>query len=255
VGAPWVSNDPVLSSLLNSKSNNWDFVHNVNVSSRVMEDARCVVLKGSRNCNTTSDRPSLVNFLDHCIFSCYVCILINSVSVILIRDEAWFVRITVFAGINWRAYFSVVVTSGSVNGASLISNVWVVDEFEGTHCSSSVAPIISHVARDDYLRGDVDIRPCGISHDLYSIGHSWSSSLGPAWTTILGDVLVLNVSQIVCSVNSIPDEGLWYVLHSGQSFLNNRNFITSSLFTARVNRVHILKSGLFLRVGQSWSSN
>jgi hypothetical protein len=71
----------------------------------------------------------------------------------------------------------------------------------------------------------------------------------------LRDVLVLNVSQIVCSVNSIPDEGLWYVLHSGQSFLNNRNFITSSLFTARVNRVHILKSGLFLRVGQSWSSN
>jgi len=114
-------------------------------------NARSIVLEESRYCNTTSDRSSLVNFLNHCIFSMNVSILINGVCVIFIRNEAWFMRVAVFACIDGRAYFAVVVSSGSVDGASFISNILLVDEFEGIECSSSVATIISHITRDDYL--------------------------------------------------------------------------------------------------------
>jgi hypothetical protein len=99
-----------------------------------------------------------------------VSILINGVCVIFIRNEAWFMRVAVFADIDGRAYFAVVVTSGSVNGASLVSNILFMDEFEGIECGSPVAPIISSITRDDYLRRNVDVRPLSISCDLYSIG-------------------------------------------------------------------------------------
>jgi hypothetical protein len=98
-------------------------VDNVKVSSLIVINARSIVLEESRNCNTTSNRPSLVDFLNHCIFSMHVCILIKGICVIFIRNEAWFVRGTVFASIDGRAYLAVVMSSGSVDRASLISNI------------------------------------------------------------------------------------------------------------------------------------
>jgi hypothetical protein len=77
--------------------------------------------------------------------------------------------------------------------------------------------------------------------------------LGPAGTAILRDVLVLDVSQIVGSVNCVPDESLWDVANVGQGSYHFRDLIARVLLTARMNWVYKLESG-FLLGGHSTSS-
>jgi hypothetical protein len=142
---------------------------NVGVSSQIVEDAAGIVLKSRRYSNTTSNRPSLIDLLDHVLFTRELTIFLDAVSIILIRYKAGFVRVAVFANVNGRAFFAIVMTSGSVDRTSLISNVLLVDEFESIECGTTVATIISSIARDNDLRRNVDIRPCSLSCNLNSV--------------------------------------------------------------------------------------
>jgi hypothetical protein len=93
----------------------------------------------------------------------------NTVGVIFIWYETGFMRLAVFADVDGRALFAVIMASSSIDRASLISNVLFVDEFECIECSSSVATIISCIAGNDNLGGDVDVRPGSLSGNLYSV--------------------------------------------------------------------------------------
>lgn len=114
-------------------------------------------------------------------------------------------RLAVLALGDGRALDTVVVSSGSVDGAGLVGNVVIVHKFEGGVSFTTVAPIVIHGAGDDYLGGDVDVGPLCLSGNLDSVRHGGGGSLSPARAAILGNVLVLDVSQVVGSINVVPD--------------------------------------------------
>jgi len=87
----------------------------VHVTCGVNEDAAGVVVEGSWCGNTACNWTSLIDFLDHCIFSSDSVKLIDLVHVISVRDEAVVVGVAVAAGCDGRALDAVVVASGSVN--------------------------------------------------------------------------------------------------------------------------------------------
>jgi hypothetical protein len=84
---------------------------------------------------------------------------------------------------------TVVVASGSVNCAGLISDFILVHPLESVVGFSTVAAIVT-TARDKNLRSDVDIRPSSLSSDLNSIGKGGGSGMSPARSTVLRNVLV-----------------------------------------------------------------
>lgn len=142
VGAPTVSNNPIFLAVFNTEANHRNIMDNVLVSSGVLIDATGVVLKGLRYCNTAGNRASLIDFLDHVLFSRDLAILVNTIGQVLIGDEAGLVRVAVFADSKGGALVSVVMSSGSVDGAGLISHIGLVDIGKGIESSSSVASII-----------------------------------------------------------------------------------------------------------------
>jgi hypothetical protein len=105
--------------------------------------------------------------------------LVNIVSVVGIRDEATLSRHAVLALEHGAALGAIIVSTSSVDRASFIGNVVVVHPLEGVVSLTTMAAIISR-ARDQDLRGDVDIRPSSFSIDLNSIRESRSSGMGPA---------------------------------------------------------------------------
>jgi hypothetical protein len=187
----------------------------------------------------------LVDLLDHVLLAGDLPILVHTVDVVLVRDEAWLVRVAVLADVDRGAFLAIVVTSGSVDGASLISDVLLVDECEGVEGSTSVATIISSIARYDHLGRDVDVRPGSSPCNLYSVRKSRSGSVGPARSAVLGDVLVSNVGEVVGAINSVPDESFWHIRNRGEGFLHYGHSITRVLLSAWVHWVHILELGLF----------
>lgn len=55
------------------------------------------------------------------------------------------------------------------------------------------------------MRSDVNVGPLSLSGDLDSVGEGRGGSLSPARTAVLGDMLVLQVSQVVNSVDVVPN--------------------------------------------------
>tara|TARA_B110000285_G_scaffold232124_1_gene302448 strand:- start:416 stop:619 length:204 start_codon:yes stop_codon:yes gene_type:complete len=64
---------------------------------------------------------------------------------------------------------AIVVTSGSVNGAGLVSDFVLSHPLESIVGLSTMASIIT-TAGDEDLRSDVDVWPLSLSSDLDSIG-------------------------------------------------------------------------------------
>jgi len=95
-------------------------------------------------------------------------ILVNTVNWVGVWNEACFTWAAVSANFHGGAILSVVVSTGLVNGASLISDFVFVHPFEGVVGISSVAAIIVRTGDED-LWGNVDIGPCSFSHDLISV--------------------------------------------------------------------------------------
>jgi hypothetical protein len=95
--------------------------------------------------------------------------LVNSVDQVLIWDEAWLFWVAVFAFDNAGALNTVVIASGLIDGASLISDIVGVHVFVSVHWLTAVATLILGFTRNDNLWGDVDIRPSSVSSNLDSI--------------------------------------------------------------------------------------
>ena len=86
------------------------------------------------------------------------------------RDETGLVRLAVLALDDWGALSTVSVSSGSVDGAGLVSEFVVVHEFVGRDGITTVAAVVVGGAGDHNLRRDVDVWPLSVSSDLNSVG-------------------------------------------------------------------------------------
>jgi hypothetical protein len=185
--------------------------------------------------------------LHHGFFTIDTIVFINTVFKVLIGDDASLTRRAVSAHFHGRAFTTVIVTSSEVDRASLISDVVLVDPIVSKDWKTTMATHIRLLARDENLRGDVDIGPGSISLDLDSIGQGRGGSMSPAGTAVRGNVLLSNVSQIVNTVDIVPDPLLWQVLNRGERLSNIAGVVpglTESLgnSVARSLRVDVTKS-------------
>jgi hypothetical protein len=110
------------------------------------------------------------------------------------------------------ALFTVIVTSGSVDSASLVSDFVGVHPLESVVSFTTVATIILR-ARDENLWGDVNIWPGSLSSDLDSIGEGRGSGMSPAGTTVRWDMLVSNVGEVVNTFDVVPDPVFWKIVN------------------------------------------
>jgi len=105
---------------------------------------------------------------------------IYTIDVILVWDETSFSRDAVSADVHWRAYLAVVKTATSVDRASLISDFVVSHPLKSIVCFTTVAALIFGLARNYDLWRNLNVRPCGVSCNLYSVRDSRSGSVSPA---------------------------------------------------------------------------
>ena len=75
-----------------------------------------------------------------------------------------------------------------------------------------MAAVVFLLKGDDDLRKNVDIRPISLSGDIDSIKKGKGRSMSPARTTVLWNMLVSHVGQVVNAVNVIPEPVRWEVL-------------------------------------------
>jgi hypothetical protein len=80
--------------------------------------------------------------LNHGVFTLDFSVLIYLVDVVFVWYIAWLVRLAVSAHIDGCALDTIVMASGLIDGAGLISHVVVVHEFEGAQGISTMATII-----------------------------------------------------------------------------------------------------------------
>jgi len=141
--APGVSNSPVFDSIFDAKTDHRNVMNEINISSCVIENSTGVVFQSIWNSNTTGDRASLVDFLHHGFFSFDMAIFIRLIDFVIISNEASFSRRTVLADSHVRTFLSVVMSSSSVDGTSLIGNFVFGHPFKSIKSFSSVTSVVS----------------------------------------------------------------------------------------------------------------
>lgn len=141
--SPRVPDGPILGSILNTVANNGDIVNNVLVTSGIFEDTRGVVLKSIGDGDTTCNRSTLVDLLHHGLLTRDLSVLVNLVSVVLIRDEASLTGHAVLALEHGAALNTIIVTTSSIDGTSFVCNVIVMHPLEGIISLTTVATIIT----------------------------------------------------------------------------------------------------------------
>jgi hypothetical protein len=187
--------------------------------------------------------------LHHGFLSWHFTVFIYVVYIVLIRYEAVLVRFTVSAHGDVGAFHSVVVASGSVDGAGLIGDVILVHPLEGIKGIPSMATIVSWAGNEN-LRSDVDVWPGSISRDLYSVWKGRSGGMGPARSTVLGNMLIPQVGEVVGGVNVVPHPVVWEG-HVLQLSSYNGCFVASTGLSAWFWIVHTSENVIC----NSWSCN
>ena len=174
------------------------------ITSIITVDTTSVVIKTLWDGNTASNRSSLVYLLHHVLLPGNHVVLVNSIDAVLVRDEASLTRVAVTAHLHWIASLAIVKATSHVDRASLVSDLVVGHPLEGSNVISTVATVVGSLARDEHLRGDVDIGPRSLPGDLDSVGKGRCGGVGPARATVGRDVLVAHVSKVVDSINHSP---------------------------------------------------
>ena len=100
------------------------------IASSVFVDTAGVGFKRIWDSDTTGNWAILINFLHHGVFTINYAEISNLVHVIGVWNEAGFVRVAVFALGNRSAFNTVIVTSGLVDRASLVSNFILMHIFK-----------------------------------------------------------------------------------------------------------------------------
>jgi hypothetical protein len=117
--------------------------------------------------------------LHHFFLTRDLTVLIGVINLVVVLVPASFGWGAVLAHDLLGAFGTVVVTSGSVDGAGLISDLVSVHPFEGVIGLTTMATIVTG-AGDQNLWCDVDIWPSSLSGNLDSIRHSGGGGMSPA---------------------------------------------------------------------------
>jgi len=129
-----------------------------------------IVLEGISHRDSTCDWSSLQNLLNDVILTAHSSELIDLVNVVRVWNKARFAWVAVSAQGDVGARVSVIVTSGSVNRTSLVSDEVFFDVLIGREWLTSVASqVVVGVTRDENLWSEINVWPCGISLDLDSV--------------------------------------------------------------------------------------
>ena len=188
--SPRIPNEPIFDSVFYSITNHRNLMSNLHFTSSIFENTTCITMKFGCSRNTTSNRSSLVDFLHHIFFSFDSAVLIYSINIVRVRNEAISMRVTISADVDRSALHAIVMSSRSVDRASLISDHVFMYVFEGAHWFTSIASFIICWTRDKNLWREVDVWPRSFTRDLNSIRESWGCRMCPTWATILRYVLV-----------------------------------------------------------------
>lgn len=209
----------------------------VQVAGFIIVNTTGVSLERIGDCNTASNGTALINLLHHVILTCNRAELVDLEDTVLSRYVAFAAtRVASLANVDGSAIDAVVVTASLIDGAGLISDVVVVHEFEGRQGLTTVAAVIIHGARYDNLRRDADVGPLSVSVDLNTIGEGRGGSVSPARTTVLGYVLVSQVSEEVRVVDIVPHP-LLRESHGLQGSLDNWRNGFGALLAARLTSI------------------
>ena len=166
---------------------------------------------------------------------------INLVCCVFTRNKAGFIWFAVFAKAHWSAFLTIGPASSLVNRASFICNIILLDVLVGSQCWTTKAALVFLFTWNKNLRSQIDVWPSSLASNFNSIWQSWCWSMGPTWATILRQVLVSHVCQVVFSVNWTPIPTLWQI-----GFWNHLN-VTISLEIPRVFKRRSLVASLFWR--------
>ena len=155
-------------------------MNDIQIASVVTVNSTSVFLERLGHSDVTSNRSSLVDFLLHVLFANNSAELFDSIDHVLVWDEAGLTWIAVATHVHGRADLTIVVALSTIDGASLVSDLVIGHPLKRVIRISSMATIVLGLARDDDLRGDVDIGPGGLTGNLYPIRDGGSGSVGPA---------------------------------------------------------------------------
>jgi len=117
--------------------------------------------------------------LHHGFLAADLTILLGIVDLVVVLVPATLGWGAVFALDLLGALSAIIVSTSSVDGASLIGDLVLVHPLEGVISLTTVATIITR-ARDEHLRSDVDIWPSSIPGDLNSIRECRGGGVSPA---------------------------------------------------------------------------
>jgi len=204
VSTPRVSDNPVLGTVGKSTpTNNGDIVIDFSLVSSIDENTTSVVEKRASG-NTADDGASLHDFAHHSLFTFNGAVFIDTVDVVAIGNGAFFTGRAVSALDVISTCDTVVPTLSLIVGAGFVSDVVLMNVFISSGGITTVATLIGLFAGEEDLRGDVNIGPDSLSHDLDTIRHGGSGSKSPAGTAILGNMLVSGNGEVVGTVNVVP---------------------------------------------------
>lgn len=209
VASPRVSDDPVLDSVLLSPSHNRNVVVEVLSAGLVLEDTAGVVDEFLGDGDGASDRASLVDLVDHVLFSHDISVFVDSVDLGAFLSPTSLAGEAVLALDFSSATNTIVMTVSLVGGAGFIGDVVVVDPFVSGPSITAVAAFVGEFAGDQNLRRQVDIGELGFTSNFDSVAQSGGGREGPAGSAVDGDVLVPLVGEEVGAIDVAPEEVGW----------------------------------------------
>ncbi len=169
VCSPRVSNDPVFSSVFLTPSSDCNIVVLIFSSSFIIENSSCVIQKFLSDCDNTTDRASLINFVHDVCLTTDITIFFDSVNFGSLLRPTSLERSAISALYRWRTPNAVITAVCLIRWARLISNIILMNPSISCAGISSLAAPLIVLARNNDLRADDDIRPLGLSLDLNSV--------------------------------------------------------------------------------------
>ena len=136
---------------------------------RVVVNSVRVVNKGLRVGDGAADGATLVDLVHHGLLASDETVLLDLVDVVLFRDVAGLAGVTVAAHGHGRAADTVGPAASLVNRARLVRDVIIVDPLKRVVGEATEAAEVHLLAADQHLRGEVDVGPGGVTHDLDSV--------------------------------------------------------------------------------------
>lgn len=119
--------------------------------------------------------------------------LLNLVSSICSGDEAGLAGTAIAAEGHGRAFLAVGPASALIDGASLVSNVVLMDELVSSKGRPSETTLVLSLAGDEHLGREVDVGPDCLARNLDAVGERGGRGVCPARAAVLRKVLVAHV--------------------------------------------------------------